>query len=120
MPQLSHPNPTLPAVPIGRPDVFDRPLRIPRGDGEALGYGTCEEAAIPHGHDEIRNADLQGAGKVYGVGTAQVSAFSQMPGGYRHTSCQLDRPQSHPEPLPSLAARCQFVFVHVVAATRGC
>ena len=57
------------------PLTSDWALQIPRCDREALGYRTSEEAAIPHGHDEIRNADLQGAGKVYGVGTSQVSAL---------------------------------------------
>lgn len=118
--------------PLRRRTVVDagRPVARARSGGarpkQCRGYlharrsCACVQAPIPYREHQVRLADGQGAGKVYGVGTPERMGARQPTGVLRDGTCQLDRTYGSPVADPGALGYFELSIIEVVVAvSRG-
>jgi hypothetical protein len=107
----------------GRPEGSSGPaspvlrLEFERRHAKACCSGTSMKSLVPHGQDQFRIPNGQGAGEVYRIGPPKLVQTSQVAGMPFNFCSQLDWAGSAPVLLPRLFGCGQVVVIEVAVAT---
>jgi hypothetical protein len=92
-------------------------LKFERRYAKVCRSGASVESLVPHGQNEFRVPDSQGAGQMYCIGAPKAMQPGEVPGLPFNPPRQLDRSGSAPVLLPRLLGCGQIFVVEIVIAT---